>query len=98
MYQGGSSEDGDDDDELINETEEEKELRLKKEKELEEAREFWNWYNFAYSLAEGKVYEMEKIFKTNFRLCMTHKLFELKHKKIAEFYAYGKYNIGAIKH
>ncbi len=78
----------------MEETDEEKSLRLKEEKENEDVTEFWNWYSFVYTLADGQFVNMEKVFEQKIRLALTHKLFELRHKKIAEYYAFGRYNIG----
>ena len=81
--------------ELTNETEEERIKRLAEEKESSEANEFWNWYNYIYSLAKGDLVQVEKVLEVNFRLSITHKLFELRHKKTTEWYDFRRYNLTA---
>lgn len=70
------------------ETEEERKERLKSEKNS-----FWNWYEFIYTLAQGRFMDIDNVLNQNYKLALNHKLFELKHKKIREYYDFGRYNI-----
>lgn len=53
----------------------------------------YNWFGFFYAMAKGDPCQMANILELNFIYLLNFKSYEIKHKKIATYYDYGRYNI-----
>ena len=53
----------------------------------------YNWFGFFYAMAKGCPVKMSEILELNFIYLLNFKSYETKHKKIATYYDYGRYNI-----
>jgi hypothetical protein len=63
------------------------------DEDTEETDILFSWYEFVYTLAQGRFVDVEKIYNSNLIEAFTFKLFEKKRKKISQYYDWGKYNI-----
>lgn len=75
------------DDEQVSESEKKRAI-----KEAERNQKF-AWFAFFYQMAKGCPIKMSEILELNFIYLLNFRSYETQHKKTAEYYDYGRYNV-----